>query len=173
MRGDRIVELLVAAMAAVVTGLALAASTTWPVAAVVAGGLAVGVLFGAIGRALAHGSGPLVPRAAVGTVVGVLLGELAAVVLFGGAVDARLAKQPTPATEAAAAALAQARADRAGLDPARRSEDPDRLVPGRGGRSPHGLQPRGGPSGLRTELRAGPMPAADAEPKRQRHGERR
>ncbi|WP_395308293.1 DUF4407 domain-containing protein [Mycobacterium sp. AMU20-3851] len=105
-------------MAAGVSGLALAASTTWPVAAVVAGGLVVAVLFGAFAWALAHGSGPLVPRVAVGVVVGVLLGELAAVVLFGGAVDARLAQRPTPAVEAAAAALAQARADRAGLDEA-------------------------------------------------------
>ncbi len=130
MRGDRIVELLVAATAAVMAGLALLASTTWPTAAVIAGGLVVGVLFGSVGRSVAtggwspvgrapaQGAGALAPRIAVAAVVGVLLGELAAVVLFSGAVDARLAQQPTPATEAAAGALAQARADRAGLDEA-------------------------------------------------------
>jgi len=118
MRADRIVELLVAAIAAVVVGTALSASTSRPGPAVVAGGLVVGVLFAAVCRVIATGRSAPGGRVAVGVLVGVLLGELAAVVLFGGAVDARLAEQPTPATEAAAAALAQARQDRAGLDEA-------------------------------------------------------
>lgn len=118
MRGDRIVELLVVAIAAVVSGLALSASTTWPVPAVIAGGLAVGVLFGAVARGIARTTAPLVPRLAVGVALGAVLGELAAVVIFSAAIDARLAGQSSPATEAAAAALAQARQDRAGLDAA-------------------------------------------------------
>lgn len=118
MRGDRIVEVLLAAIAAAVFALALAASTTWPTAAVIAGGLIAGVLAGAVGRAIASGRSALPGRVAVGVAVGVVLGELAAVVAFGGAIDAEPARQASPGTELASTSLAQARQARAGLDDA-------------------------------------------------------
>lgn len=118
MRADRIVEVLLAAIAAVVAALALAASTTWPTAAVIAGGLIVGVLAGAVGRAIATASSGLAGRVAVGIAVGALLGELAAMVVFGGAIDAELAGRASPATELAATSVEQARQARAGLDDA-------------------------------------------------------
>lgn len=118
MRADRIVEVLLAALAAAVSALVLAASTTWPTAAVIAGGLAVGVLAGAVGRAIADASAGLAGRVAVGVAVGAVLGELAAMVVFGGAIDDELTGQASPRTELAAASLEQARQARAGLDDA-------------------------------------------------------
>ncbi len=118
MRGDRIVELLLAAVAAVIFALALAASTTWPTVAVIVAGLIGGVLLGAVGRAIANGSSAFAGRMAVGVAVGMVLGELAAVVVFSGAIDAELAEQASPRTELAASSLAQARAARAELDEA-------------------------------------------------------
>ena len=73
-----------AILAGVVTGLALAESTNWSTAVVMAAGLAVGVLVGAVGRAVV--TGPvrgwrnIGGRAAVAVAVGVVLGELAALV---------------------------------------------------------------------------------------------
>lgn len=118
MRADRIVEVLLAAIAAVVSALALAAATTWPTAAVIAGGLIVGVLAGAVGRAIASGRSALPGRVVVGVAVGALLGELAAMVVFSGAIDAELSRQTSPRTELAATALEQARQARTGLDDA-------------------------------------------------------
>lgn len=118
MRGDRLVELLLAVLAAVVSALALAASTSWPTAAVIAAGLLVGVLAGAVGRAISTGRSGFAGRVAVGVAVGAVLGELAAMVVFGGAIDAELTRQATPRTELAQASLAQARQARAGLDDA-------------------------------------------------------
>lgn len=118
MRADRIVEVLLAAVAAVVFGLALAASTTWPTVAVIAGGIVVGVLAGVVGRAVSAGRSALPARLAVGVAVGLVLGELAAVVVFSGSIDAELAGQASPRTELAAASLEQARQARAGLDDA-------------------------------------------------------
>lgn len=118
MRADRIVEVLLAAMAAVVFALTLAASTTWPTVAVIAGGLIVGVLAGAVSRAIASGRSALPGRVAVGVAVGAVLGELAAMVVFSGAIDAELTRQATPRTELAAASLQQARQARTGLDDA-------------------------------------------------------
>lgn len=118
MRGDRLVEMLLGAVAAVISALALAASTTWPTAAVIVAGLIVGVLFGAVGRAIAGASSGLFGRLAVGVAIGLALGELAAMVVFGGAIDGELARQATPGTELAAAQLQQARQTRAGLDEA-------------------------------------------------------
>lgn len=118
MRADRIVEVLLAAIAAVVSALALAAATTWPTAAVIAGGLVVGALAGAVGRAIASGRSALPGRLVVGVAVGALLGELAAMVVFGGAIDAELTRQASPRTELAATALEQARQARTGLDDA-------------------------------------------------------
>lgn len=118
MRADRIVEVLLAAVAAVVFALALAASTTWPTAAVIAGGIVVGVLAGVVGRAVSVGRSALPARLAVGVAVGLVLGELAAVVVFSGSIDAELTSQASPRTELAAASLQQARQARAGLDDA-------------------------------------------------------
>ncbi|MDZ7885440.1 MAG: DUF4407 domain-containing protein [Mycobacterium sp.] len=118
MRADRIVEVLLAAVAAVVFALALAASTTWPTAAVIAGGMVVGVLAGVVGRAVSAGRSALPARLAVGVAVGLVLGELAAVVVFSGSIDTELASQASPRTELAAASLQQAREARAGLDDA-------------------------------------------------------
>lgn len=118
MRADRIVELLLAAIAGVVSALAFAASTTWPTAGLIAAGLIVGAVAGVVGRAVSGGRAALPGRVAVGVVVGVILGELAAVVVFGGSIDAQLVRQASPATELAAASLQQARQARAGLDEA-------------------------------------------------------
>lgn len=118
MRADRIVEVLLAAVAAVVFALALTASTTWPTAAVIAGGIVVGVLAGVVARAVSAGRSALPARLAVGVALGLVLGELAAVVVFGGSIDAELAGQASPRTEVAAASLQQARQARAGLDDA-------------------------------------------------------
>ncbi|MGK2868402.1 MAG: DUF4407 domain-containing protein [Mycobacterium sp.] len=110
--------MLLGAVAAVISALALAASTTWPTAAVIVAGLIVGVLFGAVGRAIAGASAGLPGRLAVGVAIGLALGELAAMVVFSGAIDGELARQATPGTELAAAQLQQARQTRAGLDEA-------------------------------------------------------
>lgn len=118
MRADRIVEILLAAVAAVVSALVLAASTTWPTVAVIAGGLIVGVLVGAVGRAIASGRSALPGRVLVGVAVGALLGELAAMVVFGGAIDTELATQSSPRTALAATSLEQARQARTALDDA-------------------------------------------------------
>ncbi|WP_194166416.1 DUF4407 domain-containing protein [Mycolicibacterium sp. P9-22] len=118
MRADRIVEVLLAALAAVVFALVLAASTTWPTAGVIAAALAVGVLTGAVAHAIAAASAGLAGRVAVGVAVGAVLGELAAMVVFGGAIDAELTRQASPRTELAAASLQQTRQARAGLDDA-------------------------------------------------------
>jgi hypothetical protein len=110
------VELLLAAVAAVIFALALAASTTWPTVAVIVAGLIGGVLLGAVGRAIANGSSAFAGRMAVGVAVGMVLGELAAVVVFSGAIDAELSEQASPRTQLAASALERARAARAELD---------------------------------------------------------
>ncbi|WP_304115472.1 DUF4407 domain-containing protein [Mycolicibacterium bacteremicum] len=119
MRGERIGEPLIGGVAAVISGLAFAGSTDWPTAAVIAAALAVGLVFWAIVWGIAQG-GTTAPagRVAVGVAAGLLLGELAAVAVFGGQIDDELAAQASPATATAAAALDQARAARAGLDEA-------------------------------------------------------
>lgn len=52
----------------------------------------------------------------IGLLVGVLLGELAAVVVFSGPIEHQMAAQATPVTTLASATLEQARQTRAGLD---------------------------------------------------------
>jgi hypothetical protein len=118
MRAERIVELLLAAIAAVVSALVLAASTSWPPAAVIAAGLAVGALTGAVTHAIAVTSAGWAGRVAVGIAVGAVLGELAAMVVFSGAIDAELMEQASPRTDRAAASLQQARQARTALDDA-------------------------------------------------------
>lgn len=116
MRADRMVEVLLAAIAAVVCALALAASTTWPAAAVLAGGIVAGALAGVVAHAVSAGRSALPARLGVGVAVGLVLGELATMVVFSGPVDAQLVRQAAPAIEAATASLEQARGARAGLD---------------------------------------------------------
>ena len=116
MRADRMVEVLLAAIAAVVCALALAASTTWPTAAVLGGGIVAGALAGVVAHAVSAGRSALPARLGVGVAVGLVLGELATVVVFSGPVDAQLVRQAAPAIEAATASLEQARGARAGVD---------------------------------------------------------
>ena len=116
MRADRMVEVLLAAIAAVVCALALSASTTWPAAAVLGGGIVAGALAGVVAHAVSAGRSALPARLGVGVAVGLVLGELATVVVSSGPVDAQLVRQAAPAIEAATASLEQARRARAGLD---------------------------------------------------------
>ncbi|MDT5016042.1 MAG: hypothetical protein QOD39_2202, partial [Mycobacterium sp.] len=110
-----------------VAALAVAGSTHWPTVAIVALTSVFGLLVGAVGRVISSGparrSG-VVGRAAVAVAVGVVVGELTAVVLFSGTIDHRLAEQAalradaTPALAQATADLQRTRDERAGLDDA-------------------------------------------------------
>ncbi|PJE05811.1 DUF4407 domain-containing protein [Mycobacterium sp.] len=111
---------LVAALA--VTS-AVATAPTW---AIVSATLVFGLLIGAVTRSIAGGpargwSGTA-GRAAVAVAVGVVVGELAALVLFSGAIDRRLDERAlrtadsAPAVAQAEASLQQARAARSALD---------------------------------------------------------
>ena len=107
-----VVVLLGAALAWLVATLVVAQSTSWPVAAIVT--LGFGVLIGAVSRALAGGpslsrSGT-VGRAAVAVAMGVVVGELAAVVVFSGSIDRLLDEQAARAADASPA-VAEASAD--------------------------------------------------------------
>ena len=122
------VVLLGAALAWLVAALAVASSTDWPMAAVIPLTSVFGLLVGAVSRAISsgptRGRAGLAGRAAVGVAVGVVVGELAAVVLFSGTIDRLLDGQAAaradgaPAVAQASAELDQARAARAGLDDA-------------------------------------------------------
>ncbi|MGU3497976.1 DUF4407 domain-containing protein [Mycobacterium sp. C31M] len=118
MRGERLGEPLIGAVAGLVAGLALAGSTGWPWFAVPAAAVAVGGLFWAVVWATTQGTSGLAGRVGVGVAAGLLLGELAALVVFSGQIDDQLTAQASPRTALAAAALDQARASRAGLDEA-------------------------------------------------------
>jgi len=121
-----VVVLLDAALVWLVAAAALAGSTHWPIAAILAAGLVFGVLVGAVIRAIAGGPTPgrrgVLGRAAVAVAVGVIVGELAALVVLSGTVDRRLDDQAArnadsaPAVVQAAADLNQARGARAALD---------------------------------------------------------
>jgi Domain of unknown function (DUF4407) len=120
------VVLLGAALAWLVATLAVAGSTSWPVAAIVPVTLVFGLLFGAVSRAIASGPRPAWPgvvgRAVVAVAVGVVVGELAALVLLAGSIDRRLDEQAargassTPAVVQASADLDRAREARTALD---------------------------------------------------------
>lgn len=81
-----VTTLLTALFAGVVACLALAKSTAWSMATVSAAGLVVGLMVGAVGRAMVTGPvrgwRPITSRAAVAVVVGIVVGELAALVVF-------------------------------------------------------------------------------------------
>jgi hypothetical protein len=123
-----VVVLLGAALASVVATLAVAGATRWPMAAIVPLTFVFGVMVGAVSRGIV--SGPtrgwpgVVGRAAVATTVGVVVGELAAVVLFSGSIDRRLDDQAArsadsaPAVVQASADLGRTRQARTALDDA-------------------------------------------------------
>jgi hypothetical protein len=108
------VVLLGAALAWLFATLAVAGSTHWPMAAIVPSTLIFALLVGAVSRGIA--SGPtrgwpgVVGRAAVAVAVGVVVGELAAVVLFSGSID-RLLDERAARSADSAPAVAQASAD--------------------------------------------------------------
>lgn len=122
-----VVVLVTALLAWLVAAAVLAESTSWPVAAVIAVTSVFGLLIGALSRAIAtgavRGSG-VAGRAAVAVAVGLVVGELAAVVVFSGSVDRLLDERAVRTTEAspavalAAADLDRSRAARGELDAA-------------------------------------------------------
>ncbi|WBP93642.1 DUF4407 domain-containing protein [Mycolicibacterium neoaurum] len=119
MRGEKIGEPLIGAVAALVSGLALAGSTTWPPTAVIAAALMFGAVFWAVVWAVTQGAVTAFgARMAVAVAAGLLLGELAAVAVFSGQIDEVLTARDSPAAATATAALDQARAERTGLDDA-------------------------------------------------------
>jgi hypothetical protein len=123
-----VVVLLVAALTWLVATLAITEATHVSIAVVVPLALVFGLLVGAVSRAIASGptrgwSG-IAGRAAVAIVVGVVVGELAAVVLFSGPIDRILDERAARTADAAPAVshglaeLDQARQARTALDTA-------------------------------------------------------
>jgi len=123
-----IVVLLGTALAWLVATLAITEATNVSIAVVVPFTLVFGLLVGAVSRAIASGPtrgwSSIAGRAAVAVVVGVVLGELAAVVLFSGPIDrvlderAARSADAAPAVAAASADLDRARQARTALDAA-------------------------------------------------------
>ena len=123
-----VVVLLAAMLAWLVAAVALTESTTWPTAAVAAVTSGFGLLVGAMSRAITFGTirGGLdiAGRAAVMIAIGLVVGELAAVVVFSGSIDRLLDERAartvasTPAASQAAAELDRSRTARDGLDDA-------------------------------------------------------
>jgi hypothetical protein len=122
------VVLFGAALACLVAGLAVSESARWSMLAIAPLALVFGLLVGAVTRAVA--SGPdrgrpgIAGRVAVAVAVGVVVGELAALVLFSNSVDHRLREQAlrnaesAPAVAQASASLQQTRDARGRLDSA-------------------------------------------------------
>jgi hypothetical protein len=120
------IVLLGAALAWLVAGLAVSASTRWPTLAVVPLTLVFGLLVGAVTRATAGGPDRGWPgiagRAAVAIAVGVVVGELASLVIFASSIDHRLDERAlrnadsAPAVAQASASLQQTKDARGGLD---------------------------------------------------------
>jgi branched-subunit amino acid ABC-type transport system permease component len=122
-----VVVLLDAALAWLVATLAVTASTSWPVLAILPFTLLFGLLVGAVIRAVATGPTrrlSIVGRGVVAIAVGAVVGELAALVLFGSTIDRRLDEQTArdaltvPAVAQASADLDQTRGARSALDAA-------------------------------------------------------
>lgn len=109
-----------------VASLAMAESTWLPLPAIVPSALVFAALVGAATRVVASGKRPNRPgiagRVAVAASVGVVVGELAALVMFSGAIDRHLDEQAlrnadsAPVVAQAAAALRQTQHARNGLD---------------------------------------------------------
>jgi len=130
-----------AVLVGVVACLAVAKSTTWSLAIVIPIGVLIGALVGMISRAVisgpARGARNLGGRAAIAVAIGIVVGELAAVVVFSSSVqrvlDGQIAQQAdgAPAVVQASKQLDQDRQTRAALtdavDQARRHRD-DALV---------------------------------------------
>src|SRR5258708_14272895 len=117
-----------AALAWLVSTLAITEATHLPMAVIVPLTLLLGLLVGVVSWAIASGptrgwSG-VAARAAVGVAVGVVVGELAAVVLFSGSIDRLLDQRAarsadsTPAVAQASAELDRTRQARTALDAA-------------------------------------------------------
>ena len=122
---ELVVVLINAALAWLVATVAVTEATDWPVWAILPLTLLFGLLVGVVSRAVA--SGPtrgwaVVARGAVAVLVGVVVGELAAVVMFSGSIDRRIDEQAarhadsTPAVAQVSADLGQMRAARTALD---------------------------------------------------------
>ncbi|MGB8506494.1 DUF4407 domain-containing protein [Mycobacterium sp.] len=122
-----VVVLVGAALTWLVATVAVAESTQWPVWAILPLTLLFGLLVGAVSRAAA--SGPtrgwaVAGRGAVAALVGLVVGELAAVVLFSGSIDRRIdedaarSASATPAVAQAEANLGRMRDTRTALDTA-------------------------------------------------------
>ncbi|VBA39534.1 hypothetical protein LAUMK13_02627 [Mycobacterium innocens] len=113
-------------LAWLVASLAVSESTGWPTWAVVAVTLVFALLVAAVLRGTAGGPGRgrsgIAGRAGVALAVGVVVGELAALVAFSGAIDQRLDERAlrnadsVPAVAQASASLQQSRDARAALD---------------------------------------------------------
>jgi hypothetical protein len=173
---------LLAALAAwaVTTGAAVTGGLALPAAAVAT--LLAGLFVGGLGRVLATAPGrraTLVGLGLVAALVGVVLGELAAVMIFTGPISEQLADQADTAATSVAGAdrvgrLAQLRAERAALDDrvatagARRDAAllvarceyhpapgcPAQLITGEAGRGPEAEQARAELAGADTDLTA-------------------
>ncbi|MCH9733313.1 MAG: DUF4407 domain-containing protein, partial [Actinomycetia bacterium] len=125
-RAAGVIILFYGATAALVVGLALAAATSWPPLAVVSCALVFGLLVGMQTRFV--GSGPIrgwtavAGRAAIAVVGGIVVGELAVLAVFAGAIDRSLdetaarSASTVPAVVQASANLAESRAARSDLD---------------------------------------------------------
>jgi hypothetical protein len=117
-----------AVLAWLVAGLAVNESTRWSTLAVVPLALVFGLLVGAVTRGVASGPDKGWPamagRAAVAVAVGVVVGELAALVFFSSSIDHRLDERAlrnadsAPAVAQASASLQQSRDARGRLDTA-------------------------------------------------------
>lgn len=121
-----VVVLVDAVLAWLVATLAVAAATQTPIAVVLALCSVFALLVATVTRALAIGAirrrPGLLGRVAVAIAVGVVVGELAALVLFSGAIDTRLdeqsarAAESVPAVASASAGLGRMRDQRSALD---------------------------------------------------------
>lgn len=124
-RRELVAVLINAALAWLVATLAIRESTDWPVWAILPLTLLFGVLVGVVCRGVA--SGPtrgwaLIGRGAVAVLVGVVVGELAAVVMFSGSIDRRIDEQAARTADSMPA-VAQASSDITGLRNARTALD--------------------------------------------------
>jgi Domain of unknown function (DUF4407) len=122
---ELVVVLINAALAWLVATLAVTGSTDWPVWAILPLTLLFGMLVGVVSRAVASGPArgwSVLGRAAVAVLVGVVVGELAAVVMFSGSIDRRIDEQAarqadsTPVVAQATSVLDRIRDQRTALD---------------------------------------------------------
>ncbi len=121
-----VMTVLYGALAALVAGLALATATSWSVLAILSSALTFGVLVAVSVRLTARGPirgwRAVSGRAAIAVAVGVLVGEIAALAVFAGAIDRSLddaaarSADAVPAVAQATVDLGQSRAARADLD---------------------------------------------------------